>query len=833
MVDLSADIKRFVPQHFLEVLGKNLPAILDAINTSHAKTETQIQACIDNLFLSTANGRYLVQLGEEQGFTMPANSGLDIRAYRILVPIMVSNPKQVRISINELIQAFYGIERTKPSIESSILGPYTLIDGDDLVITTESGVADLSILATQVSDITSVSAQEIAAIINSAQTLVLAQAITDRTLGLDYVRLTSSTPGSGAFIRISGGTLQNVLKLPNTIATENSTGTVWNLTKSSLLSDELKFTWDGTGTNPKTYLAKASDVVTIRGFVDGVANYSLLNGSYSVVDAGYDYFIVRNDRFDYLSQSVTQNLTTNIVFTENRNITIFDNDEYALSSETSDQTITVTVPAVPPLARRFLAGSAHLRGGEYEVIDFTRSSVKINVAGGQSVPNQDNQFILANSYQRYDFKLKNYKTILVDTNTVTPTYIMETGDSSYALFPYTTSTNVSTDAIYGFINSDEYRVVFPYAHGLQRGWGFTIDSATGVSNILNADLNAEHVTKAVIDKSTVSFSMKDSMGVPKMFDGIGWAQLAAIPTAACDVIRYASSQADGSDFYLQFPSNSARIATGLTPGTTFRLSTSLGTDVDPYFAGILRYTLLTVSSASGSTVSFSIGQGPGGTGTVITGISGRRSGYFGGTVNYRLDKTSSYNLERVFADLKGIFMSYSEPQNPDYIGSFIYDEKGLQTAFTVSQYVVKLTDNVLRGDNLTALQVDGASTASGKAFPTSGELVLDYGNDQIEGPIRFFAVVDNNSSGQILIDPAYRFKKAHAVGANVQYIHAATSYVPSTDGTDYPVYVTGTTAARNTLFTLIKLLVASGIFVESDVILPDLRYDDTSIPSFD
>jgi hypothetical protein len=831
--NLSARIERFVPQHFLEVLGKNLPALLKAINSSNAKAEAQVQACIDNLFLSTANGKYLVQLGEEQGFTMPANSGLDLRAYRVLVPIMVSNPKQVRISINELIQAFYGSERTKPSIESSIYSPYSLADGDDLVVTTESGSVDLSVLANQVSDITSVSAQELAAIINSSQSIVLAQAVTDRAVGLDFVRISSNTPGSGAFIRVSGGTLQNILKFPNVLATENTTGTTWNITRTSLLNDEVKFTWNGLGTNPKVYLAKKDDVVTIRGLVDGVADFSLLNGSYTVVDSGYDYFIIRNDRFDYVSAVLTQNMTTNIVFTENRNITIFDRDEYALSSETTDQTITITVPAVPPLARRFLSGSAHLRGGEYKVIDFTRSSVQISTGSTGAVPNQDNQFVLSNPYQRYDFKLKHYKTILVDTDTVTPTYLMETGNDDYAVFPYTSSTNVSTDPIYGSIDSDEYKMTFPYPHGLQKGWGFTIDSAIGISNITSSDLNSEHVTKAVLDKNNIKFTMKDTSGVPKVFDGIGWAALAAIPTAPCDVIRYTDFQPDGADFYLQFPSSSARIATGLTPGTTFRLSTSLGTDVDPYFAGILRYTLLTVTSATGSTVNFSLGQGPGGTGTVITGISGRRSGYFGGTVNYRLDKTSPYNQERVFADLKGVFISYSASQNPDYIGSFIFDPVGSQTAFTVSQYIVKLTDNVLKGDNLTLLKVDRTTIPSGKAFPSSGQIVLDYGNDNLEGPIRYFAVIDNTTSGQILIDPAYRFKKAHAVGANVQYIHANSAYAPSVDGADYPVYITGTTAARNTLFALIRLLVASGIFVESDIILPNLRNDDLGIVPFD
>ena len=160
------DVVKFIPKQYAKITGRNLPAIQQAVNEGLAVTEELIQGCIDQLFLATASGRFLVQLGEEQGFVMPSNSGLDIRSFRVLVPIMVSSPKQVRISIEELVQAFYLNERTRPSVLSTIAGPYSLEAGDDIIVEVETGTVQVSIISGQVSDLTNVSGQEIAAILN-------------------------------------------------------------------------------------------------------------------------------------------------------------------------------------------------------------------------------------------------------------------------------------------------------------------------------------------------------------------------------------------------------------------------------------------------------------------------------------------------------------------------------------------------------------------------------------------------------------------------------------------------------------------------------------------
>jgi hypothetical protein len=282
-----------------------------------------------------------------------------------------------------------------------------------------------------------------------------------------------------------------------------------------------------------------------------------------------------------------------------------------------------------------------------------------------------------------------------------------------------------------------------------------------------------------------------------------------------------------------FPNAAAVTASGLKPGQSIRLDALGGTDVDGYIAGILRYRKMSVSSITNNIVNISAGYGIGGFGFIIDNATGTRSGSFGGTVNYRFDASTAHNQERVMTGLRAILYGYTTPQNPAFTNSYLYDPSGDVTKVTVSRNIVRTTNKIFKGDNLTALEIDTTITGTGEEYPQSGTLILGYGTDQFEGPIRFYAVVENPGNNQILIDPAYRFKHTHEAGTQVQTIYQNSPFVPGTDGSDFPCYITGTTTARETMFSLIELLVAAGIFVEREVIKPDLRYDDTEITVFD
>lgn len=820
----TADIQKFLPEHFLNVLGENIPRIIAALNDNVYETEELIQAAIDQLFLSTASGKYLIRLGEEQGFIMPQNSGLDIRSYKILVPVMVSAPKQVRVSVNDLIQAFYQNDRVKANISSSVLGPYSINDGDDLIVETESGIATVTITSDLVSNLNEISAQEISAIINNSQDSYKSEIFTDRNSGLSGVKISTNTTGSGAFIRVRGGTLQNILKFPNIIDTKNATGTTWNVTKTSIYTDELQLTWDGVGVNADLFNASEGDFVSIAGLVDGVEDFSKLNGSYEIIDVGYDYFVIRNTSFNVLSSSFTQNLDNNIVITSQDKTLITDNDEFAITSETKANTITLTVPAVPPLARRFLFGSAHLHGEFYNVLDFTRNSIKFEVSTNQQFPDGDNNFIIKNNFARFDFA-KNFKTTTNNGNTTEPTFTIDTTLEDHLVFPHTVPTLISSDnPIYGEPGSDEIIITFPFDHGLHIGWSITLSGSTASGNLTLPDLNQELQVFKVIDRNTVSVKIKDTSGDPVIFSGESF--------SGFDVYRHSVAQSDSSDFYMDFGTPAAALASGLEAGMKFKFDPNAGTDNNIYYAGRLKYGNHFVRSVNGSIVSFTSGLGIGPQGLIITSGEGFRASNFGGSaVNYFLDKNTDNNIEKVMEDLRVNFIGYSTPLNPNYLGPYVFDPSGEKTNITVSGLKLLSGEEILKGESRTSITVD-ESVLTGD-FPESGKIVLGYGTSSQEGPIDYLSFIQNdNGSSQLLIDPSYRFEKSHSVESLIQFVRNETPHSPNIDGSDYQFYITGTNEARNTLFSFVNLLVAAGIFVESDVVLPDLRYVDSAINPF-
>lgn len=798
--------------------------MLAAIQEATDLLADNVEAAIDQQFTSTASGKYLVQLGQAQGFAMPPNSGLDLQAFEQLVPIMTADPKQIRLTIERLVEAFYGHERTSPAIQATQSGPFGLVPGDDLLIETQSGLTTIAILEGELGDFTNVTTGQLASIINAAQADFTADEVIDRITGASRLRLTASTRGLTATLRVAGGTLQNLLQFPRFVPTAQTAGTTLLLTRTTPESDLLTVTWNGTPPDPQFWRVHKDDVLTLRGLLDGADPWSVLNGTHVVVDSGFDYLVIRNDTFNSVTSTLILTDSKQLAVTQSEPLGLFDQEEQAIVSQIVDDEIDITVPAVPPLVRRSLKGSAHLHGQINPVITFTRGTIQLAVPTDTDEILPGGQLRLRNRYHRFAGIDKMLRTITVDSNPTQPTYVVSTDDADGVL-PWTVAQPFGIDPIEATLQSDRYVITFPYRHGLWTGWAITLAGFVGTGNATTGRLNQEHQVE-VINDHTVAIYLSDASGDPVLFSGFTW--------GPADVVRQSTTQPDGSDFYLQFASSGAAAASGLTAGRLFMINTSGGVDVEPILAGQLRGRRLVVQTVVGATITFTAGLGLGSDGTVMTAISGTRSGEIGGASGTQyLNVASATNLRAVFTELEAVNCTAQISSNPNYVGSFLYDPDGVSGVnLTVSKLIVGLADDVLAGDSPLALIVDAAEV-DGEPFPQAGFICVDFGTGRFEGPIRLLAVVENGPTVQMLIDPAYRFKYSHDVGATVQYVRQNTAYRPTTTGSDYPVYLTGTAAARETMFLLVDQLVAAGVFVNKDVLYPDLRYQDPAINPFD
>lgn len=807
-------IEKHMPAFMKDVRTGFLARLKEAINAEFCRLSETKERIDDQFFLATAEGIYIIKLAASRGFTMPENSGLDIDSFKVLAPIMVSEPKQIRSTIVELIKVFYSKDILNPSVISTRLDNFPLVDGDNLIVETERGTVNISFLAENFNDISDVSAVEITSLLNASQDLFTAVTVFDRATRRNKVNLISKTSGADAFIAVRGGTAQNVLQFDKLIETANNQTTEWKATKATSISDELIFEWTGVGTPPDIFKAKKGDIVTIRGLAEPT-----LNGTYVLDDVGYVYFKVKSTVFNSPAVTFTQPADDSIVFTSQEKNTLFDKAEYAFVSEIVNNTLTITVPAVPPLARRSLKGSTHLQGVDRDLLDFTRNTVTVkrNVEYKNPVPK--NTFVIRTPSNPYDY-LEYYKTSSVDGNTDNPTYGMEF-DHDYSVLPHTLPEPIGEDSLKAEQGSEEIVVTTPFRHGLRAGWGVTISDATGQGNITPAMINTQHVVRRVLNKNQYVIRLFDSDSRPIKFDDT--------PFGPFDIHRLSSVQADGADFYLEFPTPADAVSSGLLPGFTFEVNPTSGTEISLFLARALKYDrILIVTSIVGNRVFFKTGLGIGTEGLIAQGMTAFRSAPFGGPdIKHHFDKASDWNQERVMDNLSIMFLEDIEPENPKFLGSYVFNPTDEKFPVTITDVIGKTDQVIFKGETRQILEI-----TSDASFPSSGEVVFDYGNWDYEGPVKYSAFIENGNTKQLVLDASYRFKFSHLKGTSVYLIKDRKPYTPKVDGSDYPAYITGTTDARNTMFKLVSQLTAGGIFIEKNVIIPDLKYEDISLSPF-
>ena len=283
-----------------------------------------------------------------------------------------------------------------------------------------------------------------------------------------------------------------------------------------------------------------------------------------------------------------------------------------------------------------------------------------------------------------------------------------------------------------------------------------------------------------------------------------------------------------TDIRFEFPDRVSRAAAGFIDGTRVALLDNFGTDIQPTVAEYLKHTNLTVHSQDGKYVYFRAGIGST-VGTIISGAKARRSGYFGGSnfKHFIQHAFSDWNNNTWFKHGKVVLLGSDVFSNAEYRGSYVYDTIG-----TISPFVVGSTSAVLQTP-ITALSAPGIIQVDTVAnFPPTGFLFLDFGKTTFEGPVKYSLLIPGSPS-QIRIDPAYIFKQSHADNAIVRLVTSQEKVDLKTDGSQYPTYLTGSTAARKTMEAILRDLVSLGVRLSLTVQIPELRFADKEFPVFE
>lgn len=340
------------------IRGKNTDAILRSVASGPAHLVDNVEAVNDSLYIVSARERYLDQRLGDKGVVRPAEVGLSDEVFRE-IGIEITNRKQVRDLVHQLLRILYGEIFTRATSVSQEVENFQLAEGDNLIISFDGqDPVEISFSAGQFSNISSATAQEVAdAITKSLRKLGANGAAFTQEDGNDLkVVLVSSTDGPSSSIRVLGGKAQNALKFDEIRPTSGDASTQWTMTQEA--GGTIRATWTG-GADPSLGVVKIGDYVTIYGSSFDLAN----QGTFTIVDAkggtiGNAYVEFENP--NGISEIVVQGTVDGMLFYNPKIRTLISKERYAGAFQTSPRTLEVFMPATTKIVRRNRNGAAHI-----------------------------------------------------------------------------------------------------------------------------------------------------------------------------------------------------------------------------------------------------------------------------------------------------------------------------------------------------------------------------------------------------------------------------------------------------------------------------------------
>ena len=96
-------------------------------------------------------------------------------------------------------------------------------------------------------------------------------------------------------------------------------------------------------------------------------------------------------------------------------------------------------------------------------------------------------------------------------------------------------------------------------------------------------------------------------------------------------------------------------------------------------------------------------------------------------------------------------------------------------------------------------------------------MILGYGTATQEGPVPYLATPSGTT---LLISPSYTIQQDHAAGTDVRLVAQSAPVTVSSDGLNYPFYITDVVSGREYVESLINSVAATGIAIIFTVLYP-------------
>lgn len=340
------------------IQGPNTEALLRSMAAGAADLVYNAQAVNDNMFIMTAEGRFLDRLLADRDLQRPGTVGLSDDDFRNL-GVEVTTRKQVNDLIMKILDIVYGYEYARAYISSTVIEPYALEDEDKLAIQFDDGdIQNIQFFADQFANISTATAREVADVITRNLRAKGLQGFADvKNDGAgDYVVIVSPSIGPTSTVKVVGGKAQNQLKFPTVRPTSQQSLTQLTLTAGS--GGVVRATWTG-GPSPSFGKVKIGDYTNVFGSGFDPANI----GTFTIVDSSGgsmgNAFVEWSNPIG-ASETIVLGSDTDIMFFEPTRSTLVSKPTYAAAYQTENKVLEVYLPALTRIVRRDRLDAAYM-----------------------------------------------------------------------------------------------------------------------------------------------------------------------------------------------------------------------------------------------------------------------------------------------------------------------------------------------------------------------------------------------------------------------------------------------------------------------------------------
>ncbi len=347
------------------IKGSNTDKILESLGSGLKHLVDNVEAVNDQVFIVSAQDRYLDQLLADKNLVRPSEVGLSDEVFAEL-GIAVSNRKQVRSLIHDILRIMYGDEFVKATATAGNYEPYNLSDDDSLIISfDEDEQVEVFFKTEQFTNISQATAQEVADSINRSLRKIGHQASADAIdFGSGYqVVLYSATLGPSSTIRVYGGRAQNALLFNKIRPTSTSATTQWKI--EPVPGNKVRMTWTG-GQYPALGKARKGDYVNVYSpsfHENNVGTFIIdkVKGSHIVGEAFIEFY-----NFGGVSETVIQGLDEGVLIYQPFKHGLNTKSTFAAAYQAEPKILQIFMPATTKVVRRDRMGAAHVQEGYSE-----------------------------------------------------------------------------------------------------------------------------------------------------------------------------------------------------------------------------------------------------------------------------------------------------------------------------------------------------------------------------------------------------------------------------------------------------------------------------------